>query len=216
MEKPLKLMGRATSINVQKVAWVIAELNLPCNRVDAGGVFGGVDTPDYIALNPNKRVPTLIDGDLVLWESNAICRYLVDKYSSNGVLKADTADSRARADMWMEWFQSTVYSDFISLFYQTVRLPPSERDPAKKDNAIASLTSALTIFDEALSDRMFINGDEPSLGDIPTGSFLYRYYTIDIKRPDLRNLARYYTNLTKRRPYQDHVMIDYSSLRGSD
>lgn len=216
MEHRIKLWGRATSVNVQKVAWVLAELDLPFDRIDAGGAFGGLDDPDYIALNPNKRVPTLIDGDLVLWESSAICRYLVDAYGSVGLLKGATASNRARADMWMEWFQNTVYANFISLFYQSVRLPPSQRDPATRDHAIDALTKALVIFDDVLADRRFINGDQLGLGDIPTGSFLYRYYTMDISRPALPHLKRYYAQLSERQPYQDHVMVDYSSLRGLD
>ncbi|MEP5376744.1 MAG: glutathione S-transferase N-terminal domain-containing protein, partial [Hyphomicrobiales bacterium] len=91
MKPNLKLWGRATSYNVQKVAWIIAELDLSCPRIDAGGAFVGLDDPEYIAMNPNKRVPTLIDGDLVLWESNSICRYLVNAYGKPGHLCGLTA-----------------------------------------------------------------------------------------------------------------------------
>ena len=85
-----KLWGRATSYNVQKVAWVLQELNLPYDRIDAGGAFGGLDDAHYVAMNPNKRVPTFIEGDLVLLESNAICRYLVDTHDVSSTLKAET------------------------------------------------------------------------------------------------------------------------------
>lgn len=216
MERKLKLWGRATSYNVQKVAWIIEELDIPCPRIDAGGAFGGLNDPDYIAMNPNKRVPTLIDGDLILWESNAICRYLVDAYGTPESLKCVTSQEHAQADMWMEWFQNNVYSNFIALFYQTVRLPPSQRDPAKRDTHLAALTDAIKIFDAALADRKYILGDRLSLGDIPAGSFLYRYYTMDIERPSLPNLDRYYGYLAQRTAYQNAVMIDYSPLRGSD
>ena len=216
MQKTLKLWGRATSYNVQKVAWVLAELGLECPRIDAGGAFGGLDDPDYVALNPNKRVPTLMDGALVLWESNTICRYLVNAYASSHLFGRDHLQDHARADMWMDWFQSTVYANSIALFYQTVRLPPSKRSIEKKEACLAALSEAFSIFEDSLNDRRFILGDQLSLGDIPMGAFLYRYFTMDIARPDLPNIARYYSDLSQRPTYQNAVMVDYSSLRGAD
>lgn len=216
MDQTIKLWGRATSINVQKVAWVIAELELTCDRIDAGGAFGGLDDPKYIALNPNRRVPTLIDGDLILWESNTICRYLIEKYGNLNPIKGQSIATRAQADMWMEWFQNTAYSNFIALFYQAVRLPPSQRDGAKKEKILNALASTFAIVDQTLEGRDFILGPELSLADVPFGACLYRYFTMDIPRPDHPNIKRYYANLTARRSYRDHVMIDFSALQGSD
>ena len=216
MEQSIKLWGRATSVNVQKVAWCLAELQLTCDRVDAGGAFGGLDDPNYIALNPNRRVPTLVDGDLVLWESNAICRYLVDSYGIIGAFKATSKAEHAQADMWMEWFQNNVYARFIDLFYQVVRLPPSQRDRDKKAKSLQFVTDAFAIADTALAGQDFVTGNELGLGDIPLGSSLYRYYTMEIERASLPNLARYYERLVERPAYRDHVMVDYSSLQGSD
>ena len=167
-------------------------------------------------MNPNKRVPTLIDGDQVLWESNAICRYLVNAYATPDTLKCRTALDHAQADMWMEWFQNNAYSNSIALFYQCVRLPPSQRSHATRAKILDSLINVLEIFDAGLADRRFILGDRLSLGDIPTGSFLYRYYTMNIERPSLPNLARYYDDLSQRPAYRDAVMVDYSSLQGRD
>ncbi|MGJ8610211.1 MAG: glutathione S-transferase family protein [Octadecabacter sp.] len=216
MEHTLKLWGRATSYNVQKVAWVAAELGLSCTRIDAGGVFGGLDDPEYVAMNPNKRVPTLLDGGQILWESNAICRYLVDAYASADDLQRDTAKKRAQADMWMEWFQNNAYANSIAIFYQAVRLPPSQRSPEKQTEVLKALTDALWIFDAGLKDRKFILGERLSLGDIATGAFLFRYFTMDIERPPFAHLERYYSDLKQRPAYRDAVMVDYSSLRGSD
>ncbi|MEO9460095.1 MAG: glutathione S-transferase N-terminal domain-containing protein [Lentilitoribacter sp.] len=216
MNDNLKLWGRATSVNVQKVAWLIAELELDCDRIDAGGAFGGLDDKRYLALNPNKKVPTLIDGTFVLWESNAICRYLVNKYGSYSPLKDANFTKQAQADMWMEWFQNNVYSNFIALFYQAVRLPPSQRSLEKRDTALQAVNSALALFDDALETKKFVCGNVLSVGDIPTGSCLHRYFTMEIKRPAFSNLERYYEDLKIRKTYQDHVMVDYSSLRGSD
>ncbi|MGI9333231.1 MAG: glutathione S-transferase, partial [Gammaproteobacteria bacterium] len=101
------LWGRVNSINVMKVLWCLDEIGLEYERVDAGMAFGVVDTPDYRAMNPNGRVPTLRDGDLVLWESNAIVRYLCERYS-HGELSPRDPGERAVADQWMDWQQTTV------------------------------------------------------------------------------------------------------------
>lgn len=200
----------------KKVAWVLQELNLPYDRIDAGGAYGGLDDAHYVAMNPNRRVPTLIEGDLVLWESNAICRYLVDTHDVSSTMKAKTSQQRAHADMWMEWFQNNVYVNSIALFYQAVRLPPSQRSPEKRESLLAELTQALMIFDAALEGRSFIAGDQFGLGDVATGAFLYRYFTMDIERTSLVNLSRYYKTLTERPAYRDGVMVDYSPLRRVD
>ena len=73
----LTIWGRANSVNVQKVLWCLRELDLAYRRIDAGMAFGKNREPEYLAINPNGRVPTLVDGDFVLWESNSIMRYLV-------------------------------------------------------------------------------------------------------------------------------------------
>ena len=216
METKLKLWGRATSYNVQKVVWVIAELGLSCSRIDAGGAFGGLNDPDYVTLNPNKRVPTLIDGDQILWESNTICRYLVDAYDPQFALGCETAGKRAYADMWMEWFQNNAYANSIALFHQVIKLPPSKRSPDKRLSILNNLTDTLSIFDAALEGRTFILGDQLTMGDIPTGAFLFRYFTLDIERPRFANLERYYGDLTNRAAYRNAVMVDYNSLRGLD
>lgn len=210
------LWGRITSINVQKVVWVMGELDLACARIDAGGAYGGLDDAAYRAMNPNGRVPTLLDCGAVLWESNAICRYLVDAYDPDHRLKGRIPLDRAAADMWMEWFQSNVYANFIQLFYHTVRLPPSQRDPAVRDKALAAVEAQFAIFEKELSDRPFLLGDRPSLGDVPMGSCLYRYFTIDIPRTPMPSLESYYRRLQNRPAFRAGVMIDYDPLRGAD
>jgi glutathione S-transferase len=216
MQQHLKMWGRSTSVNVQKVAWVLAELDVGYERIDVGGMYGGLNDPEYVAMNPTQRIPTLLDGEMILWESNVICRYLVDNYGSDVILKGQDPQSRAQADMWMEWFQNNVYAHFIGLFYQEVRLPVSQRDALMRDAALAKLNDAMLLFDEALMGRTFILGDRLSLGDIPTGTSLFRYFTLEINRPRLPNLERYYAQLQKRPHFREAVMVDYSSLRSAD
>ncbi|WP_323764826.1 glutathione S-transferase family protein [Marinovum sp.] len=208
----MRLWGRKTSVNVQKVLWMLEELGLDYERRDAGGAFGGLDTEEYLAMNPTRKVPTLQDGELVIFESNAVVRYLAQAYG-DGALAGATAADRGRADMWMEWFQNNAYSDFIALFYQLVRLPQSQRDPAKRDAAIAALTGQFAVLESRLSDQPFVAGDRLSMGDIPVGAALYRYYTMEFERPALPALAEYYERLGRREAYRATVMTSYASLR---
>lgn len=208
----MRLWGRKTSVNVQKVLWVLEELGLDYERLDAGGAFGGLDSREYVAMNPTRKVPTLQDGELVIWESNAVVRYLARAYG-DGALAGETAVDIGRADMWMEWFQNNAYSDFIALFYQLVRLPQAQRDPAKRDAAIASLATQFEILESRLSDLPYVAGARLSMGDVPVGAALYRYYTMEFDRPDLPALAEYYERLARRDAYRSTVMTSYDSLR---
>ncbi|WP_417523671.1 glutathione S-transferase family protein [Marinovum sp.] len=210
----MRLWGRKTSVNVQKVLWALEELSLDYERLDAGGAFGGLDDPAYLAMNPMRKVPTLVDGDLVIWESNAVVRYLARAYGDT--LGGRDAVEAGRADMWMEWFQNNPYPQFIALFYQLVRLPRAERDAAKRDHAIKVVSENFTILDRHLSDRDFVAGEAFTMGDIPVGSALYRYYTLDFDRPDLPALAAYYDRLSQRAAYRETVMMSYDSLRAPE
>ncbi|MDA8586800.1 glutathione S-transferase family protein [Rhodobacteraceae bacterium] len=210
----MTLWGRMTSVNVQKVAWVLAETSLAAKQIDAGGAFGGLNDATYRAMNPNGRVPTLKEGDFVLWESNAICRYLVNAYG--GPLATKTIAQTAEADMWMEWFQNGAYAPFIQMFYQTIRLPTAKRDPQKLATALDQLNAQYSIAEAALAGKSYILGDQLSLADIPLGASLFRYFDVDIDRPGFPALAAYYERLKARPAYRDCVMIDYESLRAKD
>ena len=119
--------GRRNSLNVQKAVWALDEAGVPFERLDAGGEFGLLDTESYGRLNPNRRIPTLIDGDTVVWESNAVTRYVAAKWSDGDLWPADPA-VRALADMWMDWVQTTVIGPLIPVFVGLVRTPPDRRD----------------------------------------------------------------------------------------
>lgn len=208
----MKLLGRRTSVNVQKVLWTLAEQGLEVEQVDLGGPFGGLDDPEYRRLNPLGKVPTLIDGDLAVWESNAIVRHLA-RTQADGRLAGATDADRARADIWMEWFQNNVYPHYMTVFVQAFRLPRLQRDAATLAAALERLTESLALIDRHLSDHAFVAGDQLSMGDIPVGASLYRYFTMEIDRPDLPHLTAYYDRLCARPAYADHVMVSYESLR---
>ncbi|MEP5729961.1 MAG: glutathione S-transferase family protein [Sulfitobacter sp.] len=208
----MHLFGRTTSVNVQKVLWTLEELQHPYDRTDLGGAFGGLGSADYVAINPNQRIPTLVDGELTLWESNVIVRYLAATYGQ-GRFAGATSKDVARADMWMEWFQNNCYAHFIALFYQTVRLPLSERDPQERDRAATELTNSFSILNDHLENNRFVAGDQISMGDFIVGSSLYRYFTIEFDRADLPALTQYYERLCKRAAFRKTIMTSYDSLR---
>ncbi|MBU2959260.1 glutathione S-transferase family protein [Citreicella sp. C3M06] len=211
----LTLIGRKTSINVQKVRWLLLELGQDHAHEELGGAFGGLQTDEFAALNPNRLVPVLIDGDLVLWESNAILRYLARRYSPGGIEGANPAQI-AQADMWMEWFQNRPLPQLTALFYQTVRLPLAERDAGLRDAAAARLNEAYALLDRHLDGRDFLVGDSLSLGDIVVGTSLFRYFTMEFERPALPALETYYDRLQTRAAYRKGAMVSFESLRAKE
>ncbi len=211
----MKLYGRKTSINVQKVRWLLGELDTAYDLEEVGGAFGGLDTAEFAALNPNRLVPVLVDGDLVLWESNAILRYLA-RSQSEGRFEGRSPAEVAQSDMWMEWFQNGAMPQLTTVFYHTVRLPASERDPGACAAAAQKLNDAFRLLDRQLEGQDFLLGDQLSLGDFVVGSSLYRYFTMEFERPSLPSVQAYYQRLQERDAYNDGVMVSYESLRAKD
>lgn len=210
----LTIWGRKTSSNVQAVMWCVEELGLPFKRLDIGHKFGGTDTPEFIAMNPNQTVPVLQDGSHPpLWESGAILRYLATAYAPDSFWPANLL-ARTEVDRWAEWAKINVALGFTTpVFWRVVRTPVANRDPKAIAEAVAALEAKLRIADKRLGHLRFIAGSELTLADIQFGHLLYRYFEIDIARADLPNLARYYQDLTTRPAYQSHVMISYEDLR---
>lgn len=205
----LKVWGRKSSINVQKVMWAIDEIGLAHERIDVGGHYGGLDTEAYGTMNPNRLVPTLEDGAVVLWESNVIVRYLAAKHST-GNLWPTELKTRAVADQWMDWQQTTLAPDMRTVFWELVRTAPDKRDPSRIDAAVAKLKSIWKRLDRHLSERRFVGGNDFSMGDIPVGAMCHRYYALDIERAPLAHLAAWYERLKERPAFRTHVMIPLS------
>jgi glutathione S-transferase len=202
----LKVWGRNNSINVQKVMWVVGELDLAHERIDVGGAFGGLDTPEYGKLNPNRRVPVVEDHDVVVWESNACVRYLAARYGA-GRLWPEDVRRRARADMWMDWQASTLLPDMTTVFWGLIRTPEAERDHGAIEAAVKRLGATWRILDRHLAARRYVTGDVLTIADIPVGAGCYRYFELPIERPDLPNLATWYDHLKERAPFREHVML---------
>ncbi|MBX2823857.1 MAG: glutathione S-transferase N-terminal domain-containing protein [Gammaproteobacteria bacterium] len=213
----LKVWGRKTSSNVQAVMWCIGELGLEYQRIDAGHRFGVVDTDEYAILNPNRTVPTLEDGDHPpLWESGAILRYLANTRAEGAFWPADPWQ-RADVDRWAEWSKINFAMRFsVPVFWAVVRTAPAKRDLHAVAGAMAELARYTTIAENRLRDHDFLAGNDFTLADIQFGHLLYRYFDIEIERPDLPALAAYYQRLTERETYQEHVMVSYEDLRVLD
>ncbi|GHC28367.1 glutathione S-transferase [Kushneria pakistanensis] len=201
----LKVWGRANSTNVKKVLWCADELGLAVERIDAGGEFGVVNEPNYRALNPNGLIPCLQDGDLVLWESNAIVRYLMAQYGDEPMALHDPA-RRAEADKWMDWATSTLTAPFKDVFLNAVRLPPEQRDTDLRDRGIAECATLLARVDAVLAGQPWLSGQTLGMGDMPLGCMAYAWFEMPIERPELKHLERWYQHLTERAPFQRQVM----------
>ncbi len=205
----LTIWGRNNSINVQKAMWAVGELGLDHRRIDVGGAFGGLDSPDYLAKNPNQRIPALEDDGLVVWESNAIVRYLAAKYGASKLWPEDPA-VRAVADQWMVWQQTTLLADMLVVFLGLIRTPEADRDMAAIEASAANLGGLWQRLEGHLEDRDYVAGDGFTMGDIPVGAACYRYLALDIARPELPATAAWYDRLKARAPFREHVMIPLS------
>ncbi|NQV83270.1 MAG: glutathione S-transferase family protein [Rhodospirillales bacterium] len=202
----VKVLGRKTSVNVQKVMWLAAEIGLDVERVDIGGNFGGNKTPEYLAKNPNGLVPTLEDGDFVLWESHTICRYLAEKYGTAPWAPED-ATGRALAGQWMDWYITKLHAPMTVIFWALIRTAPEDRDMEAVTAAIAQAAELWTLVDAQLAGADFMTGNAPTLADIPVGCAVSRWYAMDVKRPSLPNLEAWHARLKDRPAYQDHVIM---------
>jgi glutathione S-transferase len=200
----LKVWGRKTSSNVQKVMWAIGDLKLAHERVDIGGPFGGNKEGPYLAMNPNGLVPTLEDGDVMIWESNSIVRYLANKYGA-GTLEPADLKTRALASQWMDWQLSVAGPAIGPAFMGLIRTPPDKRDHAAIAASQQKTTEAMKMFDANLSKRAYAAGDNFSMGDIPVGIMVYRFWQLVPDRPSLPNLERWYAQIEKRPGFRDHV-----------
>lgn len=211
----ITVYGRRTSSNVQIVMWTIAELGLDHERLDYGHRHGGLDTPQFGALNPNRLVPVVRDGDLVMWESGAILRYLAAKYAPEDFWPRDPA-ARAPVDMWAEWGKVTMTAAFTRpIFWEMLRAPGSKRDENALAKAFEQFDRLLDMLEEQLDGRSFVVGDRLTTADIAIGHLLYRYHEIDIPRQERPVLSRYYAALCERPAYREHVMVPFDELRAT-
>jgi glutathione S-transferase len=202
----LVIWGRNNSVNVQKVLWCCEEMELGYKRIDAGGSFGIVHTPQYWGLNPNGLVPTIDDDGFVLWESHAIVRYLAAKHAA-GRLWPEDLRIRAEADRWMDWKHTTFWPALRTLFLGLVRTAPEQRDPRALEESRSKTAEVLGVVEARLKTAEYLAGDSFTMGDIALGCGIWRWMALPIERPVLPGVQRWFESLAQRPAYRKIVML---------
>lgn len=198
-EQQLTIWGRANSVNVQKVLWCLRELDLSYRRIDAGMAFGRNNEPEYLAMNPNGRVPTLVDGDYVLWESNSVMRYLCIAYGKGSPIYPSAPKARASVDRWLDWTLSTLQPVDRPVFWALVRTPPEKRDMVAIQKDADAEAVQWRIIDREVATRRFIEGDQFTIADIALGAYARRWLGVEgITKPKLPNLERWFAEFSAR------------------
>ncbi|MBR1270608.1 glutathione S-transferase [Bradyrhizobium sp. AUGA SZCCT0222] len=198
-KQQLTIWGRANSVNVQKVLWCLRELDLGYDRIDAGMQFGKNNEAPYLAMNPNGRVPTLIDGDFVLWESNSVMRYLCLAYGQNSSIYPQSPQARAAVDRWLDWTLSTLQPVDRPVFWALVRTAPEKRDMVQVQKDADAEAVQWRIVDAQVATRRYIEGDQFTIADIALGAFARRWFGVEgITKPKLSNLERWFAQISER------------------
>jgi glutathione S-transferase len=202
----LTIWGRANSVNVQKVLWCLHELDLAHQRIDAGMAFGRNNEADYLAMNPNGRVPTLVDGDFVLWESNSVMRYLCLAYGRGSPIYPQAPKARAGVDRWLDWTLSTLQPVDRPVFWGLVRTPAAQRDMVAIQKDADAEAVQWRVVDAQLATRRFIEGDDFTIADIALGAYARRWFGVEgISKPKLAHLERWFAQFTGRPGFAQFV-----------
>lgn len=200
----LDILGRPTSINVRKVLWTCAELDLPYQHVPWGSGDLSLRDPAFLALNPNGLVPVIRHGDLVLWQSNTICRYLAGEAGRHDLLPVGGA-ARALVEQWMDWQATELNNAWRYAFMGLVRRHPAFADRAQIADSVDAWNRAMKILDQALArSGPFLRGDALTLADVGVGLATHRWYSTPMDRPELPAVAAYYERLSERPAFRLH------------
>jgi glutathione S-transferase len=202
----LRIWGRANSSNVMKVLVLCEALGIPFERIDAGGAFGRTKEADYLAKNPNALVPTIEEPDgFVLWESNAILRYLARTRAPGHAIYPADPRIAADCDRWMDWQLGTLNRPMTTVFFTYVRIPEAERDWPATHKARAEAEALWAMVAAHLGDRPFLCGAAPSLADIALGIYAHRWFTLPVERAPMPALRAWYDRLLAWPPFAKHA-----------
>lgn len=193
--------------------WLVGELNLKHKHVSVGEQFGGLDSPEFLAMNPHGRIPVIKDSNVIVWESHTILRYLAAR-SRHKNFWSDDPKIRAQSEQWMDWQQTKLQPDFLNgVFWQYYRTPEAQRDwPVIRDH-IQRCGNHFKLLNNVLKNRPYLCGDTLSLADIAVGTTLYRYFELEIERPIISHVEDWYKRLQERTAYREHVMIPFTEMR---
>ncbi|OLF52692.1 glutathione S-transferase family protein [Pseudomonas chlororaphis] len=195
---PLRILGRASSINVRKVLWTCEELALPYTREEWGSGFQSTHSPEFLQLNPNAQVPVLIDDAGVLWESNSICRYLTSKVAGQTLLPGEPR-ARALVEQWMDWQATELNPSWGYAFHALVRQNPDYQDPQRIAVGVRGWNDKMGLLEQQLAGSgAHVLGARFSLADIVLGLSVHRWMMAPMERPDYPAVAAYYERLSER------------------
>ncbi|MBX9611709.1 MAG: glutathione S-transferase [Burkholderiales bacterium] len=190
----VRIWGRISSINVRKVVMAAQLLDVPFERIDAGREFGVVTTLDYLAKNPNAMVPLLEDGEVALWESNVIVRYLGARYGKEDFYPQDLAQ-RFDAERWMDWQQTTLNPAGRDAFLQLIRVAPDQRNQALIDRSVATTELLMSVLEAHLSRNAFMAGAAIGMADVPIACEVHRWMGLPLMHLARPHLERWYRGL---------------------
>jgi len=193
----LTIWGRISSINVQKAVWAAGEVGQSFERIDCGGPFGGLREPVFLAKNPNAQIPVLEDGEVCIWESNSIVRYLAARYGSGWIWDEDPA-RRADADRWMDWMQSELQPALAPVLRGLVRKEPEFMEPKLIAASIARAERLMEILDAQLSARSFLAGERFGMADIAVGCGAHRWLNMPVERAGRPHVQRWHAAIFAR------------------
>ena len=222
----LTIWGRRSSFNLQKVMWLVGELQLEHRHIELGGQFGGLDTRSFRREIPHGRISVIEDhghsrskngvaSAAVVWESHAILRYLAARHGGKTFWPDDPAE-RSFADRWIDWSSTTLQPAFLNgIFWGFYRTPQAQRDARAIRRSLDQCTRLFSLLDRHLDNRAFMLGDTLTLADIPIATNLYRYFNLEIERQSrLPNVEAWYLRLQDRPAYRQHVMVPFQELFG--
>jgi glutathione S-transferase len=200
----IRIWGRRNSANVVKVLWLCDEIELKFERKDVGGPFGGLETPAFLALNPNGVIPVIEDGDTVVWESHAVLRFLATKYGSQTIYPPKPAE-RSHVERWLDWHVSTLDPVIIPVFRGLYRTPPEQRNEAELSSQIARLSTTMTWLDRQMAGRSYVAGNALSIADMAFGNSIWRWLAFPIERPPTPNLEAWQALVAERPGHKTHI-----------
>ncbi len=205
----IRFWGRLSSINGRKVEWVLREVGAAYQRIDTGREFGGIESPEFMARNPNRLIPVIDDDGFVLWESNVIVRYLAATYAA-GTLYPEPLTARFDAERWMDWQQTTLNPAGRGAFMQLIRTPAEQRDPATIEESKAAMQPLLALLDAHLARQPFMAGQGFTMADIPVACEIHRWFALALSPREQPHLERWYVTVSTRAAAQPVLTLPLS------
>ena len=211
----IEVFSRRNASNVLPIMWTIGELDVDYVRHDIGGSLHGVNTCEYLAMNPSGSIPAMVrDNGVVLWEPNTIVRYLCRRYDHSGSLLPRSEEDLALADQWMHWYTTNLYPPYVELTSSLVGTEPTVREFGKMPNHRSAMKETLSILSYHLDKSSYMLGGYLSMVDIPFGALYFCYLNLEIDRPEFKMLDVWYLRLCQRPAFVEHVMSPFGKNSG--